>query len=43
MDYRMDYEQFVTLVEQDLGIGRERAERAIRSTLHPPGGRARGR
>jgi uncharacterized protein (DUF2267 family) len=29
----MDYEQFVTLVEQDLGIGRERAEHAIRATL----------
>jgi uncharacterized protein (DUF2267 family) len=33
MDYRMDYEHFVTLVEQDLGVGRERAERAIRATL----------
>jgi uncharacterized protein (DUF2267 family) len=33
MDHRMDCEQFVTLVEQDLGIGRGRAERAIRATL----------
>jgi uncharacterized protein (DUF2267 family) len=33
MDYRMDYEHFVTLVEQDLGVGRECAERAIRATL----------
>jgi uncharacterized protein (DUF2267 family) len=33
MDYRMDYEQFVTLVEQAMGAGRERAERAIRATL----------
>ncbi|MEA2330243.1 MAG: hypothetical protein QOH58_381 [Thermoleophilaceae bacterium] len=29
----MDYEQFVTLVEQDLEVGREPAERAIRATL----------
>jgi uncharacterized protein (DUF2267 family) len=29
----MDYEQFVTLVEQDLGTGRERTEQAIRAPL----------
>jgi uncharacterized protein (DUF2267 family) len=33
MDYRMDYEQFVTLVEQNLAAGRERAGRAIKATL----------
>jgi uncharacterized protein (DUF2267 family) len=32
MDYRTDYERFVTLVEQNLGVGHERAERAVRAT-----------
>jgi uncharacterized protein (DUF2267 family) len=39
----MDYEQFVTLAEQDLGIGRERAERAIRATLQTLAERIRRR
>jgi uncharacterized protein (DUF2267 family) len=33
MDHRMGYEQFLTLIEQNLGVGRERAERAIQATV----------
>ena len=33
MDHRMGYEQFLTLIEQNLGVRRERAERAIQATV----------